>query len=443
MNSIVKIKQLILVTGDVLMLYLSLALTLLVRYNQPFNNQILDIHLGPFTYIFIFWIFIFYIAGLYDIRHLKNDLDFFKKFGTTLIVNAGLAIATFYILPLDIAPKTNLFILLVFFAVLGFIWRRLYNKFISSSIPGTNVLLIGNNDTTKEIVKQVENNPQLGYIIKYWLKDELGDKEIDHISQIIISENIDLIAIPDHIKKDSKTARAIYRNLALGIETIDIASFYERIFKKVPLSELSEVWFLENLVSQNKIYETIKQPCEIIMAFIMMIVLSPLMVLIGLLVKLTSRGPAIYKQTRVGQYESEFMLYKFRTMTKDAEKKGAQWSQKNDARVTTLGKFLRRSHLDELPQLMNIIKGEASFVGPRPERPEFTEDLKKVIPHYELRHLVRPGIAGWAQLNYSYGASVEDAYQKLQYDIFYLKNKSFWLDLGIVIKTLRMFFVKN
>lgn len=235
MNSIVKIKQIILAVGDILMLYLSLALTLLVRYDQPFDTQIVDVHLGPFTYIFIFWIFIFYIAGLYDIRHLKNDLDFFKKFSAALIVSAGLAITTFYILPLDIAPKTNLFILLAFFAVLGFSWRRFYNKLISSSIPSTNVLLIGNNDTTQEIVKQIENNPQLGYTIKYWLKDEIGDKEIDHISQIIITENINLIAIPEHIKKDSKAARAIYRNLALGIETIDIASFYERIFRKVPL----------------------------------------------------------------------------------------------------------------------------------------------------------------------------------------------------------------
>jgi exopolysaccharide biosynthesis polyprenyl glycosylphosphotransferase len=443
MNSIVKIKQMILAAGDILILYLSLALTLLVRYDQPFNTQVLDTHLGPFTYIFIFWIFIFYVAGLYEIRHLKNNIDFLKKFGAALIVNAGLAITAFYILPLDIAPKTNLFILLAFFAVLGFTWRHFYNRLISSSLPSTNVLLIGNNDTTEEMVKQVESNPQLGYAIKYWLKDDMDDKEIDHISQIIISENINLIAIPEHIKKDSKTARAIYRNLALGIETIDIASFYERIFKKVPLSELSEVWFLENLVNQNKVYETIKQPCEIIAAFIMLIILSPLMVLLGLLVKLTSRGSVIYKQARVGQYESQFTLYKFRTMTKDAEKEGAQWSQKNDARITALGKLLRRSHLDELPQLLNIIKGEASFVGPRPERPEFTEDLKKTIPHYELRHLVRPGIAGWAQLNYRYGASVEDTYQKLQYDIFYLKNKSFWLDLSIVIKTLKMFFVKN
>lgn len=443
MNTVVKTKQLILAVGDVFILYLSLALTLVIRYDQPFDGPALGIHLVPFTYIFIVWMVVFFIIGLYEIRYLKNNIDFLRKFGAAIAINAAIAIAIFYVTPLGIAPKTNLFILLALFSLLEYFWRLFYNRFLSAGAPTANVLLIGSGDAAKEIEKQVKQNPQLGYEIKFWMKEGLSDKEIEHMNQIIITEKINLIVIPLHLKKDSRAARVIYKNLALGIETVDTASFYENIFSKVPLSELEEVWFLENLVNRRRIYEAIKQPIEIVAALALAIITLPLFLLIAFFIKITSAGPALFKQTRVGQHEAEFTLYKFRTMIKDAEKSGAQWSKPGDSRVTPLGKILRHSHLDELPQFINIIKGELSFVGPRPERPEFTEKLKKEIPHYQLRHLVRPGITGWAQLNYRYGASVADAHEKLQYEIFYLKNKSFWLDLGIVLKTIKLFFVKN
>ncbi len=443
MNTLVKTKQLTLAAGDVLILYLSLALTLIIRYSDPFSGQLVADHLKPFTPIFIIWILIFYIAGLYEIQHLKNNLDFIKKYAAAISINAIIAVAAFYFMASGIAPKTNLLILLALFSIFEFFWRRFYNKFLSAGAPMTNVLLIGSSNNVQEIVRQIKQNPQLGYDIKFWIKSEVGDKEIEHISQIIISEKIDLIVIPSHLKKDSRAARAIYRNLALGIETVDVASFYEVIFKKIPLSEIEEVWFLENLVHKNKIYNWTKQPLDIIAALALAVITLPLSLLIFILIKITSAGPALYKQKRVGQYEAEFILYKFRTMLKDAEKTGAQWSQPDDQRITAIGLVLRRSHLDELPQLINIIKGELSFVGPRPERPEFTGQLQEKIPYYELRHLIRPGLTGWAQLNYRYGASVEDAKEKLQHDIFYLKNRSLWLDLGIILKTIKLFFIKN
>ncbi|MFH1759259.1 MAG: sugar transferase [Patescibacteria group bacterium] len=443
MSTAFKVKQLILVGGDIIVLFLSLLLTLFVRYNTSFNNTILNEHLSPFSLLFFLWITIFYIAGLYDLKYLKNDIVFFKKFSAALAVNASVAITAFYFLPVGITPKTNLLILIIIFSALEYFWRRIFNKFLSGQAPATNILLIGSGETNEEIEKQVKSNPQLGYAIKFWMKEGLGDAEMAHLNQIIIAEKIDLIVIPSHLKRNSRAARAIYRNLALGIQTADVASFYETIFGKVPLVELEEVWFLENLLNRHKIYESIKQPIEIVFALALTALLSPLLLIIALLVKITSVGSILYKQQRIGQYEATFTLYKFRTMVKDAEKSGAQWAQPNDRRVTAIGQFLRRTHLDELPQLINIIKGELSCVGPRPERPEFTEKLKETIPHYELRHLIRPGLAGWAQLNYRYGASVEDAYNKLQYEIYYLKNHSFWMDVGIVLKTLKLFFVKN
>ncbi|MFA4827508.1 MAG: sugar transferase, partial [Candidatus Shapirobacteria bacterium] len=177
-----------------------------------------------------------------------------------------------------------------------------------------------------------------------------------------------------------------------------------------------------------------------ILSLVLFSVILPISLIIFLLIKLTSKGPAIYKQIRTGKKENEFILYKFRTMYLDAEKHGPQWSRENDARITPVGKILRYTHLDELPQLINIIKGDISFVGPRPERPEFVAILKEKIPYYEIRHLVEPGVTGWAQINYRYGSSIEDAYEKLQYDIYYLKNRSFVLDFLIVLKTIKSVF---
>jgi lipopolysaccharide/colanic/teichoic acid biosynthesis glycosyltransferase len=165
----------------------------------------------------------------------------------------------------------------------------------------------------------------------------------------------------------------------------------------------------------------------------------PLVPIIALLIKLDSKGPVFFKQVRVGEGEKPFVLIKFRTMSQDAEKTtGAVWAEKNDSRVTKLGSFLRKTRLDEIPQLFNILRGDMSFIGPRPERPEFVEDLKKVIPFYSERHFVKPGLTGWAQVRYTYAASVEDAIEKLRYDLFYIKNMSIFLDTLIILETVKV-----
>ena len=182
-----------------------------------------------------------------------------------------------------------------------------------------------------------------------------------------------------------------------------------------------------------------KRVIDIIGSLIGLILVSPIILVISLMVYLTMGKPIFFKQVRPGLYGKPFTIYKFRTMTKDAEKTGAQWSIIGDKRVTPLGQILRKTHIDEFPQLVNVLKGKLSFVGPRPERPEFVEILQKEIPYYNLRHLVKPGITGWAQLNYPYASSIEDSFEKLQYDLFYLKHKGFLFDLSIILKTLRSF----
>jgi lipopolysaccharide/colanic/teichoic acid biosynthesis glycosyltransferase len=174
-------------------------------------------------------------------------------------------------------------------------------------------------------------------------------------------------------------------------------------------------------------------------AVILQVLFLPLEILVALLIKLTSPGPIIYTQVRTGRDGKPFTLYKFRTMRIDAEQAGPQWSTRGDTRVTWIGRILRYTHVDEFPQLWNVLKGEIAFVGPRPERPEFEETLTQEIPHYRVRHLVKPGITGWAQVSYRYGSSVEDAYEKLQFDLHYLRNASIIMDAFVLLKTLKTF----
>ncbi len=436
----VKLQQFTLFIGDILILYLSLFLTLFIRHGQ-ITEEVRRLHFWPFTILFLFWLLVFYITGFYEIRELKNNADFGKKFWLAILINFLLAISFFYFLPgFGITPKTNLFIFLVVFGSAAYGWRTTYNNLLNSRSPAIKILLVGYNQTAQELVNHLNHHPQLGYEIKFWMKEGLADKEFKHLSQIIIANQINLIVVPAHIKKSSRAARLIYKNLALGIEVVDLATIYENVFHKVPIAELEEVWFLENLTKSHKIYDTTKQPIEMILALFLAVIILPLALLIAVLIKITSPGSAFFTQTRVGKNGQIFVLWKFRTMVADAEKSGPRWAKPNDRRATPLGKLLRRAHLDELPQLWNIIRGDISLIGPRPERPEFVATLEKEIPYYELRHLVLPGLTGWAQVNYRYGASLHEAYEKLQYDIYYLKNRSFWLDLLIFIRTVKRFF---
>lgn len=444
MNLANKLRVCLLIVGDAIALYLGLFCTLLIRYGEEYYQQFADNHFLPFTIIFVLWIIIFYISGLYDLRRLRNNLEFLKTLWLTLSVNAVIAVFFFYLIPaFGITPKTNLFIFLVVFVLIEGYWRRLFNGTISSGEAPYRVLAIGQSETAREIYGFVKENPQLGYEIKEIIREEEVEADPQKLEKLAAHGKINMIIIPRHLKNNPKLTRELYGLLNKGVEIRDLANFYELTLRKVPLADLEESWFLENLIGQQRFYDQLKRAAEFFFALVLEIILLPLELLIATIIKMTSPGPIVYKQVRVGKNGKEFTLYKFRNMRVDAEKDGAKWAEENDGRVTPFGKFLRRTHLDEILQLINIIKGELSFVGPRPERPEFVKILKEQIPYYEVRLLVKQGVTGWAQINYRYGASVEDAYEKLQYEIYYIKNRSIILDLAIILKTARTIFVNQ
>lgn len=437
-----KLKVLLLLLGDLIVLYAALFLALALRYGPRFYEEFIAIHVTPFTIIFIPWILIFYIAGLYDLRRLRNNLEFLKTLSLALVTNGILAILLFYSIPaFGITPKTNLFIFILIFAILEIFWRRIFNRTVSAGDAPNKVLLIGNG-TADEIAKTISENNQLGYVIQARMDDETVSRDPEALKKIAEEKRTNMIVVPHHLKQNRRLAAVLYELFGKRISVIDLANFYETIMRKVPLGDLEEIWFLENIEGATHFYDPLKRTGELIAAVALVIVLLPLEILIALLVKLTSRGSAIYQQTRIGQNGRPFTLYKFRTMRKDAEHDGeARWAATNDPRATPIGKLLRRTHLDELPQLINIINGELSFVGPRPERPEFVKTLEEKIPYYRARLLVKPGVTGWAQIHYRADKTLEDVTQKLQYDIYYLKNRSPILDLAIVLKTVKSIFV--
>ena len=224
-----------------------------------------------------------------------------------------------------------------------------------------------------------------------------------------------------------------------GINIVEMPTVFEGLTKRVPVAHIHDEWLLFAggfyLISKEYL-QKVKRLIDFTFSSLLLTVSLPLVGVTALAIKLDSKGPIFYKQKRIGKGGSEFIAWKFRSMVENAEQRGVVWAKQNDKRVTRVGKVLRLLRIDEIPQLFNVFRGEMSLIGPRPERPEFVKELETQILYYTVRHTVRPGITGWAQVNYRYGASVEDALRKLEYDLYYIKNMSLLLDLKILLKTI-------
>lgn len=438
-----KLKQLVVLVGDIAFFYGALVFTLIIRYGQPAWLGSFSAHLKPFSLILIVWLLIFYLFDLYQVKILKTNLILIKNLFLAVIIAATISAILFYLFTpvFKLTPKTNLLIFGIVFGVFGYLWRLTIAKFLLFSGWRYRLLIIGDSPRIEETIFYLKSNPFLGYDVALWLKN-ISQNEEKNLLNIIKENKINTLVIPPQHKNEFTIVKSIYKLLPLELTITDFITFYETIFRKIPLEELEEAWFIEKIIIKKPLFDFLKRLVDVIFALILGLIFSPLIILIAVLIKITSEGPIIYRQKRIGKNDKEFTLYKFRTMKIDAEKNGAQWAIENDPRITPIGRFLRRSHLDELPQFLNILKGNISFVGPRPERPEFVSQLKEKIPYYEIRHLIKPGFTGWAQINYRYGASIEESHEKLSYDIFYIKNRSSVLDLLIIFRTLKFFFTK-
>jgi len=335
------------------------------------------------------------------------------------------------------------------------LWRRLFVAINSQSDLAERTLLFGDGPLAVPLMREIERRPELGLRIVSQIV--LPNNEVTQTNSESEPEGRPLTAADEDLFRAVRTYRVnrilvafgdrrgklpVEHLLTLksrGVRIQDGTDVYESITGKVPIESLRLGWLLfSSGFCISRFLLIYKRVTSVLISILGLLVSLPLVPLVALAIKLTSEGPIFYRQKRVGRNGTVFECYKFRTMYADAEAdSGPTWASDDDPRVTTVGRLLRMSRLDEIPQLWNVLRGDMSFVGPRPERPEFVERLSQVISHYHLRHIVRPGITGWAQIRYGYGSSVKDAKEKIQYDLFYIKNMSYGLDLLIVFETIK------
>ncbi len=293
------------------------------------------------------------------------------------------------------------------------------------------VTIYGDGEMKRRVLESLQNFQDYKYI------DFQGEK--DEFPQFVKENDISLIILC----REKLAISEIRKILAMKLEGIEVKSYFDYMIEnegKIEVEFITEEWLLQAYgfkILRSQIQNNIKRLFDITMAIIIGVMTLPIMLISALIVRLESPGPIIYSQERVGENGKEFKVHKFRSMRNDAEKDGAKWAQVNDPRVTKFGNFMRKTRIDELPQLLNVLKGQMSFIGPRPERMVFIKELEKEIPYYNLRHMVKPGLTGWAQVMYPYGASVEDARRKLEYDLYYIKHHSLYLDMVIMFMTFK------
>lgn len=283
-------------------------------------------------------------------------------------------------------------------------------------------------------------NIEAGLVILEGYKYIPYENEIDErVAEFTKKNKISLVVL-GKTKFTKEETKYLFDIRISGVEVKNYYDFLQEVEGKIDVETIDEKWILNAYgfrLLYNNFEKQIKRAFDLILAVIIGAITAPIMLVAAIIVRLESPGPIIYSQARVGENNVEFNVHKFRSMRADAEKDGAKWATVNDPRVTKFGNFMRKTRIDELPQLWNVIKGEMSFIGPRPERMVFIKELEKVIPYYNLRHLVKPGLTGWAQVMYPYGASIEDARHKLEYDLYYVKNQNLHLDMVIMFRTLK------
>jgi len=368
---------------------------------------------------------------LYDIYTIKPTIPHLKKFFYALAICLLVGIIFFYLIPIfGISPKTNLLFQLIIFGSLSFLFRRLFYLFYSKNIT-RETILIGKKEHLDLLYQSIQNNPQIGLKIIYY-----SDDLIDTLKKYSTIKKAIFILDTEDQKISDEELINIYRNQN---EIIDIAEAYERYLYRIPIDYISKTWVMENIKpKQSLFYKLFSRVMEIICSILMLIITSPFLLIASLFIYLEDKGHIIYIQQRVGLNGKTFKIFKLRSMIIESETSGAVWSSKNDERITKIGRIIRKIHLDEIPQMINIINGDISFFGPRPERPEFTQELEKSIPYYQYRHIIRPGFTGWAQIKFKYANSMMTSKEKFEYDLYYIKNRNIFIDFGIFLRTVQI-----
>ena len=441
-------KKLFILYGDMMIIAASFYLAPFVRF-KVFPDPLHFFGLAEVVAMFVY-ISVLYVLGFYNIeQRITNFISATQLLLAIVLINIFNS-SLFYLLHLR---PYGLWVLLsssFFILIFLMIWRLVCQYIAGIMKNPMRIILFGAGNSGRmlyDLLKSKSDYQVIGFIDDDPVKNGLtidglpvlggSHQLIDIVKGYAVHQVI--VCVSNELRSD------VYPKLVEagfgGVVVYEMPIFYEKIAGKVPVLHNSHLWqgYADIYSVKKNIYNIkLKNVMDRLMAVAGFIVAAPLFIITAILVKMESEGPVIHAQRRVGLDEAVFVLYKFRSMCVDAEVNGAVWAEKNDLRITRVGKIIRLLRIDELPQFWNVLKGEMSFIGPRPERPEFVTQLETKIPHYMLRHCVKPGISGWAQVNYPYGDSLEDAREKLQYDLYYIKNQSFLFDLYIMLRTVRV-----
>jgi sugar transferase (PEP-CTERM system associated) len=385
----------------------------------------------------------------------KREITINVLFGA--VTSFSLLSVVYYLDPEVMMGRGVLVLSLLIFALLQFCWHYLYLMGKNNPRFSQKVLVLGTGPLAAQIGEMISSSKRNFTFAGYVSCDD-GTREnnseaplavvtqdlilgkCDDLLSIALQAQVEMIVVALSERRGVFPLKSVLNCKLNSIQVFDAPSFYELDQGKLMLESITRGWFIfSSGFRRTTIFSICKRAIDIVLSLVGLLITLPFFPLIALAIKLDSPGPVFFKQERVGEKEKIFVLYKFRTMRQDAEKgTGAVWAEKNDPRVTKLGRFFRGSRIDEIPQLINVLSGVMSFVGPRPERPEFAEKLDLVIPYYSKRHFIKPGLTGWAQVRYPYGSTVEDAVEKLRYDLYYIKNICPFLDTLIFFETIKV-----
>jgi len=439
-------KSLILVFGDLIMFQVALIFALIIR-NNTFDITTWGINLLPFSIVISFWIVSFYIAGFYNLILFRNQIKLFRTFLESMMANLATAFAFFYLIPFfGLTPRTILFLFFSISLFLVYAWRLLAARLMQAYFPNGRILYVGPAEEMRKVDNLIRESALGTNIVaaiatsgEMYRHNDIPWHDLNRFTDILKREQITAIVLGVRPESEPKLANYLYQSLFNSTQIMDRAEIEEATTGRIPLSYVTEAWFLQHLNEGGKTwYESVKRVWDIILVIPFGLLTIFVLPLIACVIKCSSKGPIFYQQTRVGKHGKTFKIIKFRTMNLDAEKDGARFTAdaKTDPRLFAFGRFMRQTRIDELPQIWNVLKGDLSLIGPRPERPEFVTPLIERMPYYNLRHLTKPGLTGWAQVMFlTPTASLEDNLRKLQYDLYYIKHRSLFLDLLILLRT--------
>jgi len=396
-----------------------------------------------------------YYNDLYDLRvtdsFLELSIRLLQALGASAIFLAGI-----YIIFPGLIIGQGIFVVSIGFVLLIVVsWRFCYKIILDHGLFNQKIILLGSDGLAKDIINEINERKDSGYTVSVNVQESSGNNDFkdqkntastiykldyEGLCEMALNLNISKIVVALTERRGELPTKELVKCRVNGIEIIEGISFYEMLTGKIIVEQINPAWliFSEGFYKSG-VRHFLKRTMDLIFSIVLLIVLSPAIIATAILVKIDSKGPAIFSQNRVGKNKKIYMVYKFRSMIVGAEKKsGPVWAENNDSRITRVGKVIRKWRVDEIPQLWNVLKGDMSFVGPRPEREYFVQKLEEAIPYFGIRFSVKPGITGWAQISYGYGASVEDAIEKLNYDLFYIKNMSTFMDLMIVLRTIKI-----